>query len=989
MNSANEASKLFAAVRQRVEPFRRPESTYRLQFHAGFTFEDAAGIVPYLSNLGVTHGYASPFLKSRAGSTHGYDIVDHNSFNLEIGSEDDFRRYANALREHGMGQIIDIVPNHMGVGTNDNLWWNDVLENGPASRFSTYFDIAWQASPRPELQDKVLLPVLGEPYGDAIEDGKLTLRFEEGEFAIHYYDRRLPVSPRSYAIILEQRLQELEVALDSDNGALLEYQSIVAACRNLPRHTETSPEQVTTRWRERQVICRRLADLCGRSRTICDFIAGNVALFNAGSSGLTSFDSMDELLEHQCYRLSYWRVASDEINYRRFFDINDLAALSMERREIFDATHALIFRLLADGLVSGLRIDHPDGLYDPDQYFKRLQESYLLILSRQLFDDSRSATGLEWNDMEEPLRHEISRFIAHAERSEWPLYVVAEKILAADEELIETWAVHGTSGYDFVGEANSLFVDSRNAAAFTKHYRDLWDDYLPFSQIVYRQRLLILETSLASELSMLTHQLDRLAQKNRKSRDFTFSVLRRALREVIACFAVYRSYFAEGRGRTIDREEIRKAIDLAWRRNPLMGRRVFGFLCGMLLLEYPESFTDADCEDQRRFVGKFQQVTSPVAAKAVEDTAFYVYNRLVSLNEVGSDPGRFGVAPQALHEYNLRRQSKWPYALSPLSTHDTKRSEDVRARINALSEVPDVWMEKVDLWSRLNSAHRVEVNKRAAPDANEEYLLYQTLIGAWPLDPCPPPEYGIFVQRVQAYMEKALHEAKVHTSWINPHDEYDAAVRSFVAKVLDEGNAEFLEDFRNFQRSVSEWGLYNSLAQTVLQLASPGASDIYQGTELWDFSLVDPDNRRPVDFAHRGFSRTGRPGRVISLHPRLIRQPGRQNFLSSNGPTAGGRVYWATWTHSKSSSLPSVPVSLWPVPNGRPRRSPVGKMRLTFPAVPNARPHLDSPCDHLGNGSGCGSRSRVLNLSSNRAGRYSRDTGLAACGRLKLAATGR
>jgi (1->4)-alpha-D-glucan 1-alpha-D-glucosylmutase len=541
----------------------------------------------------------------------------------------------------------------------------------------------------------------------------------------------------------------------------------------------------------------------------------------------------------------------------------------MEREEVFEAAHSLVLRLLAEGKVDGLRIDHPDGLYDPAQYFRRLQEHYLLACAHKVFEADPAFQGQDWKEVAGPLRECITAGGPGAGPGplDRPLYVVAEKILGAEESLVETWPVHGTSGYDFLNQVNGLFVDGENAAAFSRLYSDWIQDRPHYPEVVYREKRLIMQVSLSSELHTLTYQLDRLAQRSRRSRDFTFNTLRQALREVIAGFPVYRSYIDDEGAHEADRRHIAAAVRRATARNPLLSRRVFGFIRDMLLLESPQSFGEADRAEQRRFAGKFQQVTAPVAAKGVEDTAFYVYNRLVSLNEVGGEPGRFGVRPDALHAYNQGRQARWPSALSPLSTHDTKRSEDVRARINVLSEMPGEWRAGVERWSHLNEAHRRGVEDLTVLDANEEYLLYQTLIGAWPLESSKsregeapsepdqthnPEEYAEFVRRIQAYMLKALHEAKVHTSWINPNAGYDDAIQEFVGRILDEdASRPFLDDFRAFQRRINHYGLFNSLAQTLLKLAAPGVPDTYQGTELWDFSLVDPDNRRPVDYECR------------------------------------------------------------------------------------------------------------------------------------------
>ena len=718
-----------------------PESTYRLQFHAGFTFRDAAAIVPYLHALGVTHVYASPYLKARPGSTHGYDVIDHCSLNPELGTEADYEAFLAALRDNNLSHILDTVPNHVGVATNDNAWWNDVLKHGPASQYAKYFDITWQGSARPELHDKVLLPVLGAPYGQVLERGELQLVFDNGGLAVAYYDRRFPISPETAESVFSR-------AKNSDDA---------------------------------------------------------LRLFNGRPGDPHSSDLLDDLLNHQHYRLSYWHTASDEINYRRFFDINDLAALAQEHEEVFEATHALTLRLVAEGKVVGLRIDHPDGLYDPRRYLQRLQEHH---------------------------------------GSDSPLYVVVEKILASGENLPPDWPTHGTSGYDFLVMVNGLYVDAHNADAFTNLYQDWIHDHTPFHDIVYEKKRLILRISLASELHMLARRLDRLAQRDRHSRDFTLNGLLEALRETIACFRVYRTYVAdEGPVSKTDQQHVETAINRAIARNPKTSPEIFNFLRDTLLLRFgPEPLR----RDQRRFAGKFQQLTAPATAKGVEDTAFYVYNRLTSLNEVGGEPSHFGTTPDALHQYLKHRQQHWPYALSPLSTHDTKRSEDVRARINVLSEIPDEWRQHVTRWREINARFR----KNGIPGPNEEYLLYQTLIGAWPIAPTPP-EYDQFVERIQAYMLKAAREAKVFTSWTDPNANYENTVRDFIYPILYREKSEFLNDFHPFQERISHLGLLNSLSQTLLRLTAPGVPDTYQGAELWDFSLVDPDNRRPVDYPRR------------------------------------------------------------------------------------------------------------------------------------------
>ncbi len=656
---------------------------------------------------------------------------------------------------------------------------------------------------------------------------------------------------RSYAQVLEYRLDEWARDSTAEDAGLVEYQSILTAVRNLPERADCNPAKVTEHQREKEVIKRRLSSLAAEHERAREFIDQNITVFNGQCGDPRSFDRLDELLEHQCYRLAYWRVAPDEINYRRFFDVNELAALSMERRDVFEAAHGLVFQLLADGKVDGLRIDHPDGLYDPAGYFRRLQEHYLLACAHNVFRDEFAGQDLEWKDVVGFLSEQLELGVP-GNGMGLPLYVVAEKILAGGESLVESWAVHGTSGYDFLNQINGLFVDGDNNQAFKRLY-DAWvQDEVRYTEVVYQKKLLIMNVSLSSELHMLTHQLDRLAQKSRRSRDFTFHTLRQALRALIACFPVYRSYITDDGVGDSDRRYVDLAVRRAIARNPLLSRRVFQFIRDMLLLEFPSSFTEEDRQEQRRFAGKFQQVTAPVTAKGVEDTAFYVYNRLVSLNEVGGDPGRFGVRPDAAARISPSAPGGVALLTFPIvdSRHQALRGR--RARINVLSEMPEEWQGCLERWSRLNAAHRASIDELPVPDANEEYLLYQTLIGAWPLEAAAGQVTADFVKRIQAYMHKALHEAKVHTSWINPNIECDNAIAEFVERILDEGNNRtFLDDFRGFQQRISHYGLFNSLSQTLLKLAAPGVPDTYQGTELWDFSLVDPDNRRPVDYARR------------------------------------------------------------------------------------------------------------------------------------------
>ena len=834
---------------------RVPVATYRLQFNRAFTFEDARRVVPYLHALGIGDVYASSFLAARPGSTHGYDIADHNTLNPELGTEEDFDRFGTALRERGMGQVLDVVPNHMGIAEGCNRWWNDVLENGPSSPYADFFDIDWDPVKR-ELAHKVLLPILGDQYGRVLDQQQLVLEHADGAFGLRYFETRLPIAPRSATQILGLRLEALAATLGEEDPHLQEYQSILTALQNLPARTETAPERVRERMREKEVIRRRLARLVESSPTIRASIEEAVRVFNGKPGDPRSFDLLDRLLHDQAYRLAYWRVAAEEINYRRFFDINELAAIRMESPAVFRETHRLILRLVDEGKVTGLRIDHPDGLFDPPGYFLALQrERFAQILPARLPRDAP--------------RTEAEREAAVARAAEdfeaacgpdpagpgcRPLYVVAEKILGKGERLPARWAIHGTTGYEFLNLAGGLLVDAANEQAMTAAYAAFTGRRTHFADLVYEAKQFIMQVAMSSELNVLGHALNRLSERSRYTRDFTLNSLTQALKEIIACFPVYRTYIdgREAEPSLQDRACVEVAVAFAKRRNPATNVSIFDFVRDVLLLRIPESADEADRRDRLAFVQKFQQVTAPVTAKGVEDTAFYRYNRLVSLNEVGGDPDRFGVSVEEFHGQCRARQERWPAGMSATSTHDTKRSEDVRARIHVLSEIPREWRAAVGRWHRWNRRHAVEVDGQPAPDRNDEYLLYQTLVGAWPLEPPGPDGAAAFTERIQAYLLKAAREAKVNTSWVNPNPAYDEAIQAFVARILDPapGNR-FLADFAAFHPPLALLGMVNGLAQVLLKIAAPGVPDFFQGTERWDFSLVDPDNRRPVDFAAR------------------------------------------------------------------------------------------------------------------------------------------
>jgi (1->4)-alpha-D-glucan 1-alpha-D-glucosylmutase len=802
---------------------RIPASTYRLQFNRQFTFAQAREIVPYLDALGISDCYASPYFQARAESLHGYDITDHNKLNAAIGSRQEYDAWIGDLHAHGMGQIVDFVPNHMGVGEPLNQWWMDVLENGPSSLYAPYFDIQWKPL-KSDLQDKVLLPILGDQYGRVLERGELQVRFDAGAFYLHYYDHEFPIAPGTYRHILEVALEKLAAFKSEEFYA--EFQSIITALDYLPRRTETHPERIAERAREKEIIKRRLERRCQEAPEVQRAVMQAVTQINGTPGEPRSFDALDLLLNDQSYRLAFWRVAAEEINYRRFFDVNDLAAIRMELPEVFDATHRLLLELIGAGAVTGLRIDHPDGLYLPKEYFEKLQRQCAAALSIPLPEDGRA------------------------------IYLLVEKILSGNETLRKDWPVHGTTGYEFGKLLAGLLVDASAEQAITKTFQRFIGHSMHFGHLVYAKKRLVMRLSLANDVNVLGDMLDRLSEKNRWFRDFTLEALARAVRETIACFPVYRTYVTPGQPVSEeDRAIIERAVVAAKRRNPALEESVFNFLRDILLFSFPENLDDEAREAHAHFVLKFQQSTGPIMAKGLEDTAFYIYNRLAALNEVGGEPQHFGFGVDEFHRRNLDRQRDWPATLLATSTHDTKRSEDVRARMVAISEVPQLWRSSLQRWRVINRRWKRNLDDAAAPDANEEYLFYQTLLGTWPMNAAGQAEKTVdaeYIGRLQAYMAKALKEAKMNTSWIQPNEQWDAAMNEFVARVLDPSpKNKFLPSVLPVAEEIARLGAVNSLAQVALKLTVPGVPDIYQGNEIWDFSLVDPDNRRPVDYRRR------------------------------------------------------------------------------------------------------------------------------------------
>ncbi len=806
---------------------RLPRAFYRLQLHRDFTFQHGAAIIPYLSKLGISHCYLSPFLTARPGSTHGYDIIDHGAINPEIGSREDFEHFLAVVEQHGMALILDIVPNHMGIGS-DNKWWMDVLENGQASKYAHFFDINWQPQ-HAKLIGRLHLPILGDQYGKVLEDGQLTLYFDatSGTFYIKYFEHRFPINPRSYSVLMGYDIQRLGKRLGDEQHSFQEFQHLMQNFGNLSGYWEITPGMMPIHHRDIKVSKRTLARLCRKNTAIKQFIEENVILFNGVVGRPESFDLLHRLLEEQPYRLAFWRVAADEINYRRFFDINDLAGLRIEEIEVFHKTHELILDLVATGRLDGLRIDHPDGLYDPLAYFCRLQDF---------------ASGEENKAPSQTRRN-------GADRELKSLYIVIEKILADFESLPDSWPINGTTGYDFSHHLNGIFVKKDAQKLITQGYHRFVDRRMNYDELMYSCKKSIIRSSMAGELNVLTSLLYRLAGANRRTRDFTFNSLRDGLIEVICFFPVYRTYTYQDKIAAQDARFIEWSLAKAKAQRPLDDADVFDFIGSILLVETGEQETEK--QKTLDFVKKFQQYTGPVMAKGVEDTFFYRYNRLLSLNEVGGNPKSFGTSVAAFHQTNQNRQQHWPYAMLTTSTHDSKRSEDVRARINVLTEVAEEWQRRIRRWSMQNRSHKARIDGHPAPSKNDEYGFYQNLLGAWPVEPLDDHTRDGFIERMRENILKTSRESKVMTSWTNQNPVYEQALIRFVERILQPTNTPFLQDFNKLHSDVSWFGMLNSLSQVLLKMVSPGIPDFYQGNEIWHFCLVDPDNRRSVDFVRR------------------------------------------------------------------------------------------------------------------------------------------
>ena len=777
-----------------------PRATYRVQLNGEFGFDRTAAIADYIARLGVSHLYASPYMKARPGSTHGYDIVNHNELNPEVGDQNDFRDLVEALKRNNLGQILDFVPNHMGVGGSDNEWWLNVLEWGPESPYAGYFDIEWESDYR-YLQGKVLVPFLGDQYGAVLVSGGLELRFdnETGSFAVWAYGtHKLPVRPQDYGTILGSDHPDLERIADA--FAHLAY---------------ARPHQIA----RAGVQKAELATLVATRPDVADAINQRLSVFRGYQGEIDSWGHLHELIACQNWRVAYFKVAADDINYRRFFNINELAGLRMDEPELFDVAHRMVLKMVEDGTLDGIRIDHIDGLIDPRGYCERL--------------------------------------VAAASK---PFYLVVEKILARHERLREDWPIDGTTGYEYANLMGGLFVDPKAEEAFTRLYSDFIGRRDDFEEVVRQCKIRIMESEMASELNVLSRKASRIARSNPATADFTANILHQALKETIARFPVYRTYVDGGVPSDLDRRDLDWAISQARRVEQGPDGSVYDFLHRLLTTDLVAAPKSGYSHRQvTRFAMRFQQYSGPVMAKGLEDTAFYRYNRLVALNEVGGHPDHFGVSVSAFHRANQDRARNWPGNMLASTTHDTKRGEDTRARLYALSEMPEEWERQVQTWSRLLRARRGDVEGTAPPDRNDEYLFYQLLLGAWPaeltgasVEQIEQSAMTAFAERIVGAMTKSMREAKVHSTWAAPNEAYEGAVVSFIHDALDvtRRNA-FLEAFLPFQAALARIGMVNGLSQTLLKLTSPGVPDIYQGCELWNLSLVDPDNRLPVDYDAR------------------------------------------------------------------------------------------------------------------------------------------
>jgi len=842
------------AARECLAHVYAPTSVYRLQFNRDFTFKKATEVVPQLAEMGIGAVYCSPYFESLPGSGHGYDITNPNKINPELGSRVDYDLFCESLKRHGLGHIVDVVPNHMSILGTQNHWWIDVLENGQNSIYARFFDIDWKPEKK-EIQQKVLLPILGDAYGQILQDGEIQLQYDPQRkgFFVHYWEHRLPISPRSYPVILEGGIRELASRCHETDRDYLELLSVITAFKNLPEDVNDQRLKILERNREKEIAKERLAQLIQKSNRIAEYIRDRQAVFNGPQGDPQSFRGLHQLLEEQYYRLSFWRVASEEINYRRFFDVNALAAIRVEDEETFERYHALLFHLLEEGKIQGLRIDHTDGLYDPPGYLKKLQGTHLL---RRVFQAIHQKDPTRFADkaVSQDLITHIEAVLSELEFTSKPsVYLVVEKILERKEQLPEEWMVHGTVGYDFLNSLNGLFIQQDHEKQISELYADFAKLRLDFSDLLYERKKFYALIHMASEINALGHRLDLISEANPYFRDFTRNNLALAIREVIACFPVYRTYISpeDTEVSRSDAKYIHIAIEKAKQKTPALSSAIYDFLEDILRMKYEVAVSEAEKRGYRDFVLRFQQLTGPVMAKGLEDTVFYVYNRFLSLNEVGGSPVHFGCSVAEFHRQNTERNRRWPQSFITTTTHDTKRSEDVRLRLNVLSEIPKTWKSQVSRWSIFNKKHKTLLDKELTPDRNTEYFIYQTLLGLWPSGPLSEEKCRQLQKRAWSIILKSIREAKTETNWLRPDEEYEAAVKRFVMQMTRKGSEnQFLEQFLKFKEKVNDFGMLNSISSCVLKIGSPGVVDIYQGSEFWDDRFVDPDNRRSVDFGH-------------------------------------------------------------------------------------------------------------------------------------------
>ena len=775
-----------------------PSATYRIQLNPAFGFKAARTVISYLADLGISDLYASPIFKAVKGSPHGYDVVDPNQLNPELGGLSNLGRLAAELKKYNMGWILDIVPNHMAIDS-ENRPLMDIFENGSSSRYFQFFDVNWDY-PAASLKKRILAPFLGRSYGECLEDREIALQYGPDGFKAAYYNLAFPLLIRSY-LNLFNNLSQLKKELPEDDPDFIKLLGVLYVLKTL-----SSADEPKERDNQIKFIQHTLWEAYNSNAVIKAFVDKTLRTFNGEKGKAESFNLLDDLLSQQVFRLSFWKVAAEEINYRRFFCVNGLISLKVEDEHVLDYTHGLIFDLIERGIATGLRIDHVHGLYDPASYLQKVRD--------------RAPAA----------------------------YIVVEKILDPDEDLPASWPVQGTTGYDFTNYVNELFCQRENERAFGRIYAAVTGLKTSYEDVVYDNKKLMIREDMASDVHNLAQLLKNISSKDRHGSDMTLTTLRRTLTEILAVFPIYRTFISRYVVSDDDRKYILTAVDRARANFPAL-LHGFTFVLRFLLLDFPDYVSEEEKRDWLHFTMRFQQLSGPVMAKGVEDTTHYVYNRLLSLNEVGGRPDHFGCPLEEFHHFNTRKRDLWPDSLNTTSTHDTKRGEDARARINVLSEMPDEWLRKLRTWIKINRGKKKRLRGSAVPDRNDEYFLYQTLIGAWPFS---DDEYPEFIERIKGYIVKAVREAKVHTAWLKPDTEYENAYVSFVEKILARSEAnEFLKELIPFCRRVSHYGILNSLSQTLIKITSPGVPDFYQGSELWNLSLVDPDNRRPVDFEKR------------------------------------------------------------------------------------------------------------------------------------------